>query len=68
MAPAGVSFGYWLYSSSGLAMITIRMAKGINEWRQHKNSRHCEEERRGNLPHFFLRLPGYAHKVLSHWV
>ena len=48
------------FMGRGLAMTTIPIAKGINEWRQHKNSCHCEEERRGNLQHFFLRLTGYV--------
>ena len=35
-----------------LAMTTVLMAQGRCVWRQRKNSCHCEEERRGNLPHF----------------
>ena len=33
-----------------VAMTTILIAHGRNEGRQRKNSCHCEEERRGNLP------------------
>ena len=35
-----------------LAMTTVLIAQGHYVWRQHKNSCHCEEERRGNLPYF----------------
>jgi len=44
--------------ASFLAMMTILTAHGRKEGRQHKNGCHCEEERRGNLPYFFLRLTG----------
>ena len=46
--------------ASFLAMTTSHMAQGGNVWRLHRNSRHCEEERRGNLPYFFLRLTCYT--------
>jgi len=39
--------------ASFLAMTTIFIAHGRNRGRQHKNNCHCEEERRGNLPHFY---------------
>jgi hypothetical protein len=40
--------------ASFLAMTTILIAHGRNRGRQHKNNCHCEEEeRRGNLPHFY---------------
>ena len=51
--------------ASFLAKTTSHMAQGSNVWRQHKNSRHCEEERRGNLPYFFLRLAGYTQVILA---
>jgi len=44
--------------ASFLAMTTILMAQGRNIGRQHKNSGHCEEERRGNLPYFSTRSTG----------
>ena len=47
--------------ASFLAMTTILIAHGRKEGRQHKNGRHCEEERRGNLPYFFMRSTGYTH-------
>ena len=49
--------------ASFLAMTASFMAQGINVWRQHQNSRHCEEERRSNLPYFFLRLAGYTQNI-----
>ena len=38
------------------------MAKAL-AGRQHKNSGHCEEERRGNLPYFLERFTGYTHLI-----
>ena len=46
--------------ASFLAMTTILMAQGRNKGRQRKDSCHCEEKRRGNLPYFFLRLVAYT--------
>ena len=46
--------------ASFLAMTTILMAQGRDIGRQHKTSRHCEEERRGNLPYFSTHLTGFT--------
>jgi hypothetical protein len=44
--------------ASFLAMTTIFIAYGRIRGRQHKNGCHCEEERRGNLLHFYTRSNG----------
>lgn len=46
-----------------VAMTTMPMAQGRIRGRQHKNSSHCEEARRGNLPYFLRRLTGGTHIV-----
>ena len=51
--------------ASFLAMMTSLIAHGRNKGRQHKNGCHCEEERRGNLPYFFLRLTNYTRFILD---
>ena len=47
-------------SEVSTAMTTSFMAQGGYVGRQQKNSSHCEEERRGNLPYFSTRLHGYS--------
>jgi len=38
------------------AMTTVLIAEGHYVWRQRKTSRHCEEERRGNLLYFLFAV------------